>query len=266
MPGGYVCSASMKGAARQRRRQARSCVGERPVASCSPRSSARSTTSTLPRGSRSTTRAARPDLRAQAEVPPRGARRARWSPSCGCIPTARASSSCRRSARPAEMFQVANETRAYLTGEGHRRRGGAADEDGDRAGLLRRPAVVMIGDVVIGPRGLSARAVARPVRLVGRTPVVGSVVRQIGEGSPPTGARACVGSSSSSRSCNACSTGARRPRDRRGRAVAGPEPGRRARRRPGASRARRRQHRGGRARRRRTEQTFSACWRATRCS
>ena len=54
MPGGYVCSASMKGRLGgdvrelRRRREARS-------ASCSPRSSARSTPRTRPRGSSSTT-------------------------------------------------------------------------------------------------------------------------------------------------------------------------------------------------------------------
>jgi hypothetical protein len=40
----------------------------------------------------------------------------------------------------------------------------------------------MIGDVAIGLAVFSARVMARPVRLVGRTPVVGSVVRQIGAG------------------------------------------------------------------------------------
>jgi hypothetical protein len=40
----------------------------------------------------------------------------------------------------------------------------------------------MIGDVAIGLAVVSARMVARPVRLVGRAPVVGSFVRQIGAG------------------------------------------------------------------------------------
>lgn len=40
----------------------------------------------------------------------------------------------------------------------------------------------MIGDVAIGLAVVSVRAAARPVRLVARAPVVGSVVRQIGAG------------------------------------------------------------------------------------
>ena len=48
-----------------------------------------------------------PALRAQAR-----------RPSCGCTPTARASSSSPPSARRAEMFQVAAEARAFLGGLG----------------------------------------------------------------------------------------------------------------------------------------------------
>ena len=40
------------------------------------------------------------------------------SPSCGCTRTARGSSSCRPGARPTEAFQVAAETRAFLTERG----------------------------------------------------------------------------------------------------------------------------------------------------
>jgi hypothetical protein len=52
----------------------------------------------------------------------------------------------------------------------------------------------MIGDVAIGIVVVGARAVARPVRLVSRTPVVGSIVRQVGEGLAADGraARALV--------------------------------------------------------------------------
>ena len=98
MPGGFVCSASLKrdlGADESPRspRAASRC------GSCSRRSSARSSPSTHPEGLGSTTCRAGADLRAQAEVHARRLRRASSWPSSGSTPTARGSSSCRRSAR-----------------------------------------------------------------------------------------------------------------------------------------------------------------------
>jgi hypothetical protein len=50
----------------------------------------------------------------------------------------------------------------------------------------------MIGDVAIGIVVVSARAVARPVRIVSRTPVIGSIIRQVGEGLAADGRAARV--------------------------------------------------------------------------
>ena len=92
---------------------------------------------------------------------------------------------------PADMFQVANEARGY-DGEGRRRRGGANDEDRNRAGLLRRASERHDRRRRDRARRRQRTHAGPAGRLVGRAPVVGSVVRQIGAGSPPTGARRTV--------------------------------------------------------------------------
>ena len=55
MPGGFVCSGSLKGVPKERDAVKATVAGERPCASCSARSSARCSRSTPPRASRSRT-------------------------------------------------------------------------------------------------------------------------------------------------------------------------------------------------------------------
>ena len=142
-PGGFVCSASFKG--RSPGDEVRDAVAaRRRSAGCSRRRSGSSTWTTRRRASTLDDLAPLgPDLPAQVAVR-RPARRdealasSRSSRRCGSTRTARGSSSCRRSACPSEAFQVAAETRAYLAERGHRPRRRAADEDEDRARVLRR--------------------------------------------------------------------------------------------------------------------------------
>ena len=78
---------------------ARRCRAAKRCASSSRRSSARSTPSTRPRASPSTTWRCSGRSSSSSSSSRRRATTASSSPSCGCIPTARGSSSCRRSAR-----------------------------------------------------------------------------------------------------------------------------------------------------------------------
>ena len=118
MPGGYVCSASMKARLGLDDASAPTSASGH-AASCSPRSSARSTTGTLPRGSRSRilSCSGRSSCSSSSSIP-RSYASARWSPRCGCIRTVRASFELSTKCAPADMFQVANEARGYLTAKG----------------------------------------------------------------------------------------------------------------------------------------------------
>ena len=161
MPGGYVCSASLKGVP-ARRRCARSQRGERRCASCSPRSSARSTPSTRPRASRSTTSRCSGRSSCSSSRPRRPASRARWSSSCGCTPTARASSSCRPSALPREAFQVAAEARAFLAERGIETDRRADDQDAQGARVLLRAAAAGLKEWCVHPAADLPAAVTTP--------------------------------------------------------------------------------------------------------
>ena len=117
MPGGYVCSASLKGSSPRRSVQ-RVGEGDEPCASCSPRSSARSTPSTRRTASGSTTSSllgpifvlklkCTPDdfgrkMVVELWLYPDGARILELSTKCA----------------PPEAFQVAAEARAFLAERG----------------------------------------------------------------------------------------------------------------------------------------------------
>ena len=99
MPGGFVCSASMKGVpehARARRRGR-----DRAAAQALLQGAARLLRRPRPRGHRLRgPRRCWARSSCSSSRPARRASRARWSSSCGCTPTARGSSSSRRSAPP----------------------------------------------------------------------------------------------------------------------------------------------------------------------
>ena len=100
MPGGYVCSASLKGTLGDDRRPEHVVGGHAPLQEALLQGAARVLRRARARGDRAgRPGGARPDLRAQAEVHAEGRRAASSSPSCGCTRTARGSSSCRPSAR-----------------------------------------------------------------------------------------------------------------------------------------------------------------------
>ena len=98
MPGGFVCSGSLKHVLGNVGAVKDGVAGRRPCASCSPRSSARSSPRMRRRGSSSTISpcSARSSCSSSSSRPP--ATRASSSRSCGSTPTSRASSSSRPSA------------------------------------------------------------------------------------------------------------------------------------------------------------------------
>ena len=118
LPGGYVCSASLKGtlvderrAQRGRRRASAAQAVLQAAAGVLRRARPRGPDHRRPVG-------AGADLRAQAEARDRRRSAASSSPRCGCIPTARGSSSCRRSACRAKGSSVAAEVRDFLGSKG----------------------------------------------------------------------------------------------------------------------------------------------------
>ena len=99
MPGGYVCSASLKASLRHDRRS-EDRLGQAAAAQALHQGAAGVLRGARTRGHRARRSGrARPDLRAQAQVQARGLRPARSSPSSGSTRTARGSSSSRPSAR-----------------------------------------------------------------------------------------------------------------------------------------------------------------------
>ena len=117
MPGGFVCSGSMKRALGTAGVGA--VAGDRPLRKLFSKEQRAFFAEHAPEGvDFDDLGVLGPDLRAQAQVGRPPASPAGSSPSCGCTPTTRASSSSRPSALPAEAFQVAAELRAYLGGRG----------------------------------------------------------------------------------------------------------------------------------------------------
>ncbi len=105
MPGGYVCSASMKGDAGGGRARDTITGGEplRKLFSQAPAGVLRRARAGWRRARRPV--GARPDLRAEAEVLARRSSIAGWSPSCGSTPTAVVCSSCPPNACPRRPFR-----------------------------------------------------------------------------------------------------------------------------------------------------------------
>ena len=122
MPGGFVCSGSLK-ALLDGATSSEPCAGSGRSASCSRRSSARSSRRTRPEGLELDDLVVLgPDLRPEAEVHARGVRPRSSSRSCGCTPTGRASSSSRPSARRRRRSRWPREARAFLATSGRRPR------------------------------------------------------------------------------------------------------------------------------------------------
>ena len=118
MPGGYVCSASMKARLKRRRSEASACAASARRASCSPSHSARSTSSTRPTGSRWTTSRCWGRSSCSSSTRRRRASAASSARRCGCIPTARASSSSRPSAPRRRCSRSRPRRAAFLAGRG----------------------------------------------------------------------------------------------------------------------------------------------------
>ena len=137
MPGGFVCSASLKAHARHAGVKDDASRGERPLRKLFSKEQRAFFAEHAPEGVElDDLSILGPIFVLKLKFAPEGASAARWSPSCGSTRTARGSSSSRRSALPNEAFQVAAEARAFLVERGVDLSRRAADEDAHGARVL----------------------------------------------------------------------------------------------------------------------------------
>ena len=129
MPGGYVCSGSMKATARHRPTSARAGPGQRPIRKLFTKEQRAFFDDHAPEGIELDDLALLgPIFVLKLKFAPRGLRPARWSPRCGSTRTGPASWSCRPSARRARRSRSPPSTRVPHH-PGHRRQRRAADQD-----------------------------------------------------------------------------------------------------------------------------------------
>ena len=235
MPGGFVCSGSMKAAVAPGARQG-AVAGQRPLRKLFSKEQRAFYAAHAPAERRARRpHHARPDLRAQAASSGPRASTARWSPRCGSTRTTRASSSCPPSARrptpsrsPRRRGRSSRQRGVDLSGEQQTKTKKALD-------VLQRAGAT---SVLMAPAGYGEQVTwqpaaprVRPLRLargVGRDRRVGRGRRRIVPGvslerpgrgllvaavasrsstrscrrsSPPCGCRSC----SRSASCSCCS-------------------------------------------------------------
>ena len=139
MPGGYVCSGSIKGALGAG--ESRTCSASGPMRKLFTKRAARVLRRARARGRRTRRpRGPRPDLRAEAASSRRRASPASSSPRCGSTPTTRGSSSSRRSARRPRRSRSRRRRGPSSPSAGIDLGGEQADEDAARARVLQRKA------------------------------------------------------------------------------------------------------------------------------
>ena len=135
MPGKFVCSGTLKAPADNEAIN-RVIAGKRRSASSSPRASGRCSQARAGGRRPGLARAARPDHPRQAQVLAAPASSAGWWRRCGSSPTARASSSSRRSACRPRRARPSTSARELLAGPGRHADGRAGDEDARGAAIL----------------------------------------------------------------------------------------------------------------------------------